>query len=244
MNHSLGRRALAEFIGTGFLLAAIVGSGIAAQRLAPQSPAAQLSINAVVTGLALAAAIVAVGPVSGAHLNPLVSVVDRFSGGLSSSAETAVYAAAQTAGAISGVVVANLMFSLPVVSFSSHARDGGGVLLGEIVGTLGLLLLVFSLAARNRPNLAPFAIGGYITAGILFTSSASFANPAVTIAREFSNTFTGISPASVPGFIAAQVLGAAFALVALKALFPGIGRSAAVRVVVRHEQDDGRVENA
>jgi arsenate reductase len=241
MNRSLGRHALAEFTGTGLLLVAIVGSGIAAQRMAPNSPATQLFINAVVTGLALAAMIIAVGPVSGAHLNPLVSIADRIFGGLS-TLETVVYVAAQTAGAIFGVVVANLMFSLPAVSVATHARAGGGVLLGEVVATLGLLLVVFSLAAKNRPTVAPFAIGGYITAAVLFTSSASFANPAVTIAREFSNSFTGISPSSVPWFIGAQIVGAGLALLALKALFPGIGRSQAVRVVIPHEQDDERVD--
>jgi glycerol uptake facilitator-like aquaporin len=215
----LARRALAEFLGTLLLVMAVVGSGIAAQGLSPHDVGLQLLENAVATGVALVAIILAVGPVSGAHLNPLVSLVDAALGGLSRAA-VGVYAAAQVAGAICGAVLANLMFSLAAVSVSQHTRSGGGVLLGEVVATFGLLLVIFGIARAGRLSAVPFAVGAYIAGAYFFTSSTSFANPAVTVGRMFSDTFAGIAPRSVGPFVAAQVVGAVIALLTVRFLWP------------------------
>lgn len=229
----LSRRAFAEFIGTALLLMAVVGSGIAAQRLSPHDAGLQLLENAVATGAALVAIILAVGSVSGAHLNPVVSLADAALGGLRLR-ELAAYLGAQVAGAVSGVVVANLMFSLPAVSLSAHERSGAGVWLGEVVATLGLLLVVFGLVRSGARGMAPFAVGAYIAAAYFFTSSTSFANPAVTVARTLSDSFSGIAPVSVLAFVAAQLVGAALALCAVRLLWPKIGEVAEL-VVVPHE---------
>ena len=213
------RRAAAEFIGTALLLIAVAGSGIAAQRMSPGDGGLELLENAIATGAALAAIIVAVGSVSGAHLNPVVSLVDAALGGLRPS-ELMSYIAAQVAGAVTGVVVANMMFSLPAMTISTHTRSSGGLWLGESVATLGLLLLVFGSARGQAAAAAPFAIGAYITGAYFFTSSTSFANPAVTVAREFTDTFSGISPASVAPFVAAQLLGAGMAWAVVRTLWP------------------------
>jgi len=205
------RKALAEFIGTALLLVAVVGSGIAAQRLSPADVGLELLENAIATGAALVAIILAVGSVSGAHLNPVVSAADAFFGGLRLSA-LAAYVVAQCAGAAVGVIVANLMFSLPAISLSSHNRGGTGLWLGEIVATFGLILVVFGLARSRRASAAPMAVGAYITGAYFFTSSTSFANPAVTLARALSDTFAGIAPASVLPFIAAQLIGYGYRL--------------------------------
>lgn len=232
------RRAGAEFIGTALLLIAVIGSGIAAQRLSPHDTGLELLENAVATGAALVAIILAVGPVSGAHLNPVVSAVDALFGGLR-RAELAVYVAAQLAGAVTGAIVANLMYSLPAVSISTNTRSTGGHVLSEVVATFGLLLVVFGLVRAGRASTAPFAVGAYITGAYFFTSSTSFANPAVTVARMLSDTFAGIGPASVPGFVGAQVVGAAFSAATIHLLWPRIDRVAG-EVVVPHDEDPAR----
>ncbi len=211
----------------------MVGSGIAAQRLSPNDTGLELLENAVATGAALVAIILAVGPVSGAHLNPVVSAVDALFGGLS-RAELGVYAAAQVAGGVAGAVVANAMFSLPPVSLSVHHRDGGGLFLSEVVATFGLLLVVFGIARARRFSAAPFAVGAYITAAYFFTSSTSFANPAVTVSRMLSNTFSGIAPASAPLFVLAQLCGAGLAVATVASLWPRAARESAELVVVPH----------
>jgi len=232
----LARRALAELLGTLLLVAAVVGSGIAAQRLSPSDTGLELLENAVATGAALVAIILAVGPVSGAHLNPVVSAVDALFGGLR-RVELAVYAAAQVAGGIAGAVVANAMFALAPVSVSVHRRDGGALFLSEVVATFGLLLVVFGVVRARRFAVAPFAVGAYITAAYFFTSSTSFANPAVTVARMLSNTFSGIAPASAGPFVAAQCIGGALAFACVWALWPRAAVESAELVVVPHGED-------
>lgn len=230
---TLARQAVAEFVGTALLLAAIVGSGIAAQRLSPNQVGLELLENSTATAAALVAIILAVGPVSGAHLNPLITLADRVLGGLGNRAAL-VYIAAQLSGGIAGVVGANLMFGLPALQISTKARGGIGVLLAEAIATLGLLLVVFGVVRSRRSAVAPFAVGAYIGAAYWFTSSTSFANPAVDLARMLSNTFAGIAPASVPAFIAAQLLGAGAAVLLVAFLYPSV-RSEAERVLVPHE---------
>jgi arsenate reductase len=220
-NAQLLRRGLAEFVGTALLLVAVVGSGIAAQTLSPNDIGLALLENAIATGGALVAIILAVGSVSGAHLNPIVSCVDALFGGLRRSV-LAVYLACQVVGAAVGVVVANLMFGLPAINVSNHVRGGGGVWLGEVVATFGLLLVIFGLVRSKRADAAPYAVGAYITGAYFFTSSTSFANPAVTMARTLSDTFAGIAPESVAAFVVAQVLGAAVAFGAIRVLWPDI----------------------
>lgn len=207
MNAVLARRALAELLGTAFLVAAVVGSGIAAQRLSPDDVGLQLLQNSVATGAALVALILALQPVS-ASFNPVVTLVERVLGRIDSPT-TAVLVVAQVAGGLIGVVVANLMFGLDAVSVSTHDRGGSGQLLGEVVATLGLVLVVFGALRSPRIETVAFAVGGYITAAYWFTSSTSFANPAVTIARMLSDTFAGIAPASVPPFVLVQLVGGA-----------------------------------
>jgi glycerol uptake facilitator-like aquaporin len=216
---ALVRKAVAEGIGTALLLLAVVGSGVAAKRLSPGNTGLELLENALATGAALAAIIIAVGTVSGAHLNPVVSLVDAAFGGLGRR-ELAVYVVAQLAGAVLGVLLANLMFSLPAVTISTHVRSSSGLWLSEVVATFGLLLVIFGAVRGNRASVVPFAVGAYIAGAYFFTSSTSFANPAVTIAREFSDTFAGISPSSVLPFVAAQLIGAALAWLLVSALFP------------------------
>ena len=215
------------------LLVAVIGSGIAAQRLSPHDNGLELLENAVATGAALVAIILAVGPVSGAHLNPLVSGVDALFGGLR-RAELAAYAGAQFCGAVAGAIVANLMFDLSAVDISTHARATGGHALGEVVATCGLLLDVFGVVRSGRLTAAPFAVGAYITGAYFFTSSTSFANPAVTVARALSNTFAGIAPGSLLAFIAAQIGGAAVAALLIRMLWPRIA-AVAQDVVVPHD---------
>jgi len=242
----LARRALAEVLGTGLLVAAVVGSGIMASRLSPNDVGLQLLENSIATAFALAVLILIFGPVSGAHFNPVVSIVDWWLGrrdrtGLR-AVELGAYTAAQVAGAIGGAVLANAMFALAPVSISRHHRDGGHLWLGEVVATAGLVLLIFALARSQRTAVAPAAVGAYIGAAYWFTSSTSFANPAVTIGRAFSDTFAGIAPASMSGFIAAQLIGAALGAALLSVLYPtrGRGGSAAGEVVVPHKVDGGR----
>lgn len=224
------RRATAEFIGTAMLLIAVVGSGIAAQHLSPHDTGIELLENALATGAALVAIILALGSVSGAHLNPVVSVVDAILGGLRWR-DLGPYVAAQVSGAVVGVMVANLMFSLPAVTISEHARSSSNLWLGEVVATFGLLLVIFGVVRSGRTATVPFAVGAYITGAYWFTSSTSFANPAVTVGRMLSNTFAGIAPASVAAFVAAQLVGAAVAVGTIRLLWPDIAAVAGVAVV-------------
>jgi arsenate reductase len=226
---------LAEFLGTAFLLVAVVGSGIAAQRLSPGDTGLQLLENALATGAALVALVLAFGSVSGAHLNPLVTLADRVCGGVTGR-DAAGYVAAQLVGAAVGAVVANRMFDLPALEWSTKVRDGSGLALGELVATFGLLLVVFGVVRSGRTTAVPFAVGAYIAGAYFFTSSTSFANPAVTLARTLSDTFAGIAPASVPAFLAAQAVGGALALVAVRVLYPDIG-ARATEVLLPHEED-------
>jgi glycerol uptake facilitator-like aquaporin len=215
----LGRRVTAEFIGTALLLIAVIGSGVAAQSLSPGDTGLELLENAAATGAALVAIILAVGSVSGAHLNPVVSCADALFRGLR-LVELVAYVVAQVVGAIVGVLIANLMFALPAVSVSTHVRSGPNLWLGEVVATFGLLLVIFGVTRGGRGAAAPFAVGAYITGAYFFTSSTSFANPAVTLARTLSDTFAGIAPASVVPFILAQLVGAALACVMVRVLWP------------------------
>lgn len=237
MSLALPRRASAEFAGTALLVAAVVGSGIAAARLSPTDVGLQLLENAIATALALGALILMFGPVSGAHLNPVVSAVDwwlgRRAGTGLTTRELVAYATAQTGGAVTGAVLADLMFGLPAVAWSRTERTGGNLWLAEVVATAGLVVLVFALARSGRTAAAPAAVGAYIGAAYWFTSSTSFANPAVTIGRAFTDTFAGIAPASVPGFVAAQVVGGLVAVAALAAWYPHAAESADA-VVVPH----------
>jgi len=238
---SLARRVSAEFAGTGMLVAAVVGSGIAAARLSPQDVGLQLLENAIATALALGALILTFGPVSGAHFNPVVSVADWWLGrptrtGLSGTA-LGGYVVAQALGAIAGAILADVMFGAPAVAWSHTVRSGGHLWLAEVVATGGLVLLILALARSGRTAAAPAAVGAYIGAAYWFTSSTSFANPAVTIGRAFTDTFAGIAPVSVPGFVAAQLLGGVVALAAIAWWYPGAGRTADAVVVPQSDRE-------
>jgi glycerol uptake facilitator-like aquaporin len=232
----LARSAVAEAVGTAFLLIAVVGSGIMAETISPNDTGLQLLQNAVATGAALVALILAVGPVSGAHLNPVVTLADRAFGGLDNR-EAAVYIGAQLAGAVMGVIVANLMFGLPPVELSTKTREGGGLVLGEVIATVGLLLTIFGVVRSGRSSAAPFAVGAYITGAYYFTSSTSFANPAVTVSRTLSDTFAGIEPTSAPLFVVAQLAGCALAVGLVHVLYPRIADDVP-DLVVPHDHDD------
>jgi len=236
MEAPLGRRMLAEFVGTAFLVAVVVGSGIAAQRLSPGDVGLQLFDNAAATAAGLVAIILAVGSVSGAHLNPVVSLADRFFHGISTR-DLGAYVVAQVAGGIVGCMIANLMYDLPAVDWSTKTRTGSGLGLSEVVATVGLLLVIFGVMRSGRKSAAPFAVGAYIGAAYFFTSSTSFANPAVTLGRMFSNTFAGIDPSSVPAFVVWQLLGCLVAIGLVRVLFPDIARDAP-ELVVPHHLDD------
>nr|WP_239543465.1 aquaporin [Micromonospora terminaliae] len=219
------------------MVAAVVGSGIAATRLSPGDAGLQLLENAIATALALGALILTFGPVSGAHLNPVVSAVDWWLGRRAGTGlparDLAAYTVAQAGGAISGAVLADLMFGVPAAAWSRTERSGGNLWLAEVVATAGLVVLIFALARSGRTSAAPAAVGAYIGAAYWFTSSTSFANPAVTIGRAVTDTFAGIAPASVPGFVAAQLIGGLVAVAALAAWYPGSGQ-AGDAVVVPH----------
>jgi glycerol uptake facilitator-like aquaporin len=208
---SLPRRAAAEFLGSALLAAVVIGSGIAAQRLSPNDAGLQLLENAIATALGLPVIILTFSPVSGAHLNPVVSLVDLALGGRTLRSIVA-YIPAQVAGCIAGAILANLMFGNAAVSWSTTDRLSWPHLLGEVVATAGLVLVIFSLARSSRAPLIPIAVGAYIGAAYFFTSSASFANPAITVGRMFSDTFSGIAPGSALGYIAAQLVGGAIGL--------------------------------
>jgi glycerol uptake facilitator-like aquaporin len=229
----LWRRLFAEWLGSAFLAAIVIGSGIAAQQLSPGAVGLELFENAAATAAGLFAIILMFGPVSGGHFNPVVSFVDAAFGGLGWG-DAAAYLPAQVAGCISGAVVANLMFSRAAVSISTNHRASGAHFFSEVVATLGLLLVIFALARTGRGRLAASAVGAYIGAGYFFTSSTSFANPAITVGRMFSNTFAGIAPSSAPSFIGAQVVGGLAAIAAIKALYPRFTPAEAAGVVVPH----------
>jgi glycerol uptake facilitator-like aquaporin len=218
MRVDLPRRAAAEALGTAFLLATVVGSGIMAERLAGGNVAIALLANTIATGAGLVALILAFGPVSGAHFNPAVTLAGATQREISWR-DVPVYVAAQLGGAFTGVAVAHVMFGEPVFSASQHARSGAAQLVSEFVATFGLLSVIWG-CGRRRPTATPFAVGAYITAAYWFTSSTSFANPAVTLARAASDTFAGIRPADAPGFIVAQLAGAAAATALFRWLVP------------------------
>jgi glycerol uptake facilitator-like aquaporin len=233
----LARRLLAEFLGTGLLVAVVIGSGIAAQQLSPGNTGLELLQNSVTTVFGLGVLILLFGPVSGAHFNPVVSAVDwaigrRTQTGLTGT-DLAAYTVAQTLGGIGGALLANIMFGLPAVQISHHVRASPGMWVGEIVATAGLIAVILTLAGTGRAPLSAAAVAAWIGAAYWFTSSTSFANPAVTIARMFSDTFAGIAPASVPLFIVVQILGATLALL----LYPD-NATAADDVLVPHTTDD------
>jgi len=229
---NLTGRGVAEFTGTTMLLAAIVGSGIMGERLAGGNAGIALLANSLATGAALVAIILALGPVSGAHLNPAVTIAVAWKEGLPRR-DVPVYLLAQIGGAATGVALANLMFTEPLFSVATESRAGAGLWLSEAIATFGLLTVIWG-TARTRSTSVAFAVGAYITAAYWFTSSTSFANPAVTIARSLTNTFTGIAPASVPAFIAAQFIGA-FAATTLFTWLAGPLERAATDVVQPHE---------
>jgi glycerol uptake facilitator-like aquaporin len=230
---SLSRRIVAEAVGTGFLLAAVVGSGIMGERLAGGNVAIALLANTLATGAALVALILAFGPISGAHLNPAVTLADAWQGGLPWH-EAAGYIGAQILGAFAGVGTAHLMFGKPLFFASQHVRVGGAQIFSEFIATFGLLSVIWG-CVRLRAQAVPFAVGAYITAAYWFTASTSFANPAVTLARAASDTFAGIRPADVPGFIAAQLAGAVAATWLFRWLIPSLAREASV-VLVPHPE--------
>jgi glycerol uptake facilitator-like aquaporin len=232
---SLWRRLAAELLGSAFLAALVVGSGIAAQQLSPGNTGLQLFENASATAAGLFAIILMFGPVSGAHFNPVVSFVDAAFGGLPWQ-DACAYLCAQVAGCIGGAMVANMMFSRAAIEISTKHRASGAHFLSEIVATLGLLLVIFALARSGRSRTAPAAVGAYIGAAYFFTSSTSFANPAITVGRMFSDTFAGIAPSSVPAFAAAEVLGGVFAFLVIKALYLGVTSDAAADIVFPHHE--------
>lgn len=233
----LARRLVAELLGTALLVTVVVGSGIAAQRLSPDDVGLQLLENSTATVLGLTVLILLFGPVSGAHFNPVVSMADWLLGRRSGTGlpgrEVAAYAGAQLVGGVAGAVLANLMFEVPVTELATTERTGAPLLLAEVVATAGLVALVFALARTERGALAAPAVGAYIGAAYWFTASTSFANPAVTVGRVFSDSYAGIAPGSVPGFVLAQLAGGLVGLVLVRYLFPGVG-AAADAVVVPH----------
>ncbi len=228
---NLARRATSELIGTAMLLAAVVGSGIMGERLAGGNVALILLANTLATGAALVALILTFGPISGAHLNPAVTLADAFEGGLPWR-EVPAYVAAQISGAFLGVAVAHIMFGLPVFFASQHARLGVREMFSEFIATFGLVAVIWG-CVRFRSTMVPFAVAAYITAAYWFTASTSFANPAVTLARSASDTFVGIRPADVPGFIFAQLIGAGAAVLLFSWLAPPKNTDA---VMLPHDQ--------
>jgi len=232
------RRLLAEYLGSALLAAVVIGSGIAAQTLSPGAAGLQLLENAAATGAGLFAIILMFGAVSGAHLNPVISFVDAAFGGLSWRHASA-YLPAQVAGCVSGAVLANLMYSRAAISISTKHRASAAHFLAEVVATAGLVLVIFALARTRRSVATPAAVGAYIGAAYFFTSSTSFANPAIAVGRMFSDTFAGIAPSSVPPFVAAEVVGGLVAFLLIKALYPGVTHDEAASVVLPHGGADG-----
>ncbi len=234
IDRDLSRRLTAEAVGTALLVAIVVGSGVAAQRLSPGDVGLQLLENSVATGAGLVALIIAFGPVSGAHFNPVVTLADRLFGGLPTG-EAVGYVVAQVVGGCAGAIVANLMIDVDAVTFSSTDRSSSGLWLGEVVATFGLLVVVLGAVRSGRVAVVPFAVGGYIAAAYWFTSSTSFANPAVTVGRTLTDTFAGIAPASVPAFVVAQVAGGIGAVGLARFLHPDLPADA---LVVPHDQPE------
>jgi len=233
----LARRLLAELLGSAFLAAVVIGSGIAAQTLSPGDTGLQLLENALATAMGLATIIIMFGPVSGAHFNPVVTLADARFGGLCRR-DALAYIPAQIAGCVLGAIAANGMFALAAISISTHHRASSAHLLAEAIATAGLLLVIFSLARTKRTSSAPAAVGAYIGAAYFFTSSTGFANPAISVGRIFSNTFAGIAPASVPAFVVAQFFGGACAVLAIRTLYPDITPAEAGELVVPRVQDE------
>ena len=223
MKFNLRARLTAEFLGSAFLVAAVIGSGIMGERLAGGNVAIALIANTIATGAELIALILTFGPISGAHLNPAVTLADAIEHGIPWP-EAAAYMLVQCAGGIAGAIIANLMFGLRWYSLSSHSRHGSTLVLSEFVATFGLLCVISG--SRLRSGAAPFAVGSYITAAYWFTASTSFANPAVTIARSLSDTFAGVRPADVPLFMVAQIAGALCATVLFRWLAPNLSACA------------------
>lgn len=236
MDPPLPRRLLAEFLGSAFLAAVVIGSGIAAQELSPGDTGLQLLENALATAAGLFAIILIFGPISGAHLNPVVSLVDASFGGMRWR-EAFAYIPTQMAGCIAGAVAANAMYGLAAISVASKHRASEAHLFAEVIATLGLVLVIFSLARTRRGSMAPAAVGAYIGAAYFFTSSTSFANPAIDVGRMFSDTFAGIAPASVSSFVLAQLVGGAIAFATLRVLYPDITPDEAAEVML--PQEDG-----
>jgi glycerol uptake facilitator-like aquaporin len=239
---ALSRSLLAEFLGSVFLAAIVVGSGIAAQTYSPNTVGIELLENAAATAAGLFAIILMFGPVSGGHFNPVVSMVDAALGGLSWR-DASSYVPAQIGGCVAGSMLANVMFSRAAISLSTKHRASAGHFVAEVVATSGLLLVIFALARSGRGAAAPAAVGAYIGAAYFFTSSTSFANPAIAIGRMFSNSFAGIAPSSVPSFIGAELLGGVVGFTLVRLLYPGISHADAARVVVPHlspSRDDRR----
>ncbi|GAC1517869.1 MAG: hypothetical protein NVS1B12_06830 [Acidimicrobiales bacterium] len=226
----LWRRTFAEFLGSTFLAAIVIGSGIAAQRLSPNDIGLQLLENATATAVGLVAIILTFGPVSGAHFNPVVSLADRVFGGVS-TADVIAYVPAQIAGCCAGAILANRMFHLPFVELSTKTRTGGGLWLAEVVATVGLLLVIFALVRSGRSNIAPFAVGAYIGGAYFWTASTSFANPAIVVGRMLSNSFAGIKPGSAPAFVAFEVIGLMLAVAIIKVLYPDMSDASRAAVV-------------
>ena len=213
----MSRKVLAEAIGTGLLIVAVIGSGIMAERLT-DIVALQLLCNAIATGGALVALILIFAPVSGASFNPVVGIVGIFTGE-ATIRDTALYAVAQTVGGCIGAIIANLMFDLDAINISENVRSGSGILFSEVVATVGLLVVIYGTIRAQRANLVPFTVAAWITGAYFFTSSTSLANPAVTVARSLSNTFAGIAPESVPMFVVMQLIGAMLAVAMIKFVF-------------------------
>jgi glycerol uptake facilitator-like aquaporin len=232
----LARRLLAELLGSAFLAALVIGSGIAAHTLSPNDVGLELFENAAATAAGLFTIILMFGPVSGGHFNPVVSLADATFGGIRWR-DAAAYIPAQVGGCVLGAVAANGMFSLAAVSISTHHRASTAHLFSESIATAGLLLVIFSLARTKRASTAPAAVGACIGAAYFFTSSASFANPAISVGRMFSDTFAGIAPASVPGFVVAQLVGGACAIFVLMVLYPDVTPAEAAEVVMPHYQE-------
>lgn len=237
MMPTLLRRSVSEFFGTGFLVAAVVGSGIMGERLAAGNVAIALLANTIATGAVLVALILTFGPISGAHFNPAVTFVDAIENGVSWK-DAACYVPAQCLGGIGGAVAAHVMFRLPLISISHHARAGSAQVFSEFVATFGLLSVIWG-CSRHRSEIVAFAVGAYITAAYWFTASTSFANPAVTIARSLSDTFAGIRPSDVPWFIVAQFLGAVAATILFRWLVPNLNLRAK-QVLLAHNSEQNR----
>ena len=234
----LPRRLLAEYLGSAFLAALVIGSGIAAQRLTPDDTGLQLLYNSAATAAGLFAIILMFGSVSGGHFNPVVSLVDAAFGGLARR-DAAAYIPVQIAGCITGAVAANAMFSLAAISISDNHRASPAHFFAEVIATLGLLLVIFALVRSGRSATAPAAVGAYIGAAYWFTSSTSFANPAITVGRMFSDTFAGIAPASAPAFVVAQLVGGVIAFALIRALYPDLSPAEAADIVVPHDERVG-----